>query len=46
MYRADIQSIFDPIYNQILKLVQDQMDAVQGTYREKLKVYPSQIFLH
>ncbi len=38
MIREDIESVFKPIFEQILKLVREQVDDIRNKYREKLKV--------
>lgn len=36
--RADLQPVFDNIFNQILRLVKDQIDTVRFQYGERIKV--------
>jgi siroheme synthase (precorrin-2 oxidase/ferrochelatase) len=38
MIREDIESVFKPIFDQILKLVREQIEVIKNKYREKLKV--------
>jgi len=38
--RADIQSVFDPVFNQILQLVQDQVNTVKALHKQKIQVPP------
>lgn len=37
--RADLQPVFDNIFNQVLRLVRDQIDTVRFQYSEKIKVH-------
>ena len=37
-FRADIQQIFDPIFNQILDLIMKQMEAVRARDNAQIKV--------
>jgi hypothetical protein len=36
--RKDIQSVFDPVFNQIFQLVQDQINTVKASRQEKIQV--------
>lgn len=36
--RVDLQPVFDNIFNQVLRLVRDQIDTVRFQYSEKIKV--------
>lgn len=36
--RTDLQPVFDNIFNQVLRLVRDQIDTVRFQYSEKIKV--------
>ena len=37
-FRDDIQSVFDPVFGQILSLIQDQINSVRTKHKEKMQV--------
>lgn len=39
--RSDIQSVFDPVFDQILQLVQDQVNTVKALHKQKIQVHTS-----